>query len=69
MKEYCITCKFWDAYDEEPDNVPMAQGDCHRFPPSIPIVDEEIKGVQLVTFPIMFDEEWCGEWKAREDGR
>jgi len=66
--EMCLNCRFWDPYDSNPDNVCLAQGDCRRFPPNVPVVNEYDRGVQLMTHPMTFDEEWCGEWKPKSQG-
>ena len=65
--EMCLNCRFWDPYDKEPEKVVLAQGLCRRYPPNVRIKGEYDRGVQLMTQPMTYDEEWCGEWRGKDE--
>ena len=65
----CVACRYWAPGEElirkisrgsPSDDVSFSggKGTCHRFSP--PTVD---------AFPIVSVEDWCGEWKERENRR
>ena len=70
----CATCRFFEKTAEDKDC--EGTGECRRFPPMIPTVEEsDLAGLnELSTFdgstvftsyPIVFGSiDWCGEWKA-----
>ena len=57
----CLHCRFWDPYVEEPDL--LSEGECRRYPPSVPVTDEYVRNVPLMAHPMTYGEECCGEWK------
>ena len=86
--KYCVNCEYWYCYkfkdkvDENYDG--YIQGECHRYPPSIPIVsnssgsDEKpidkivvslYKQAPEVTYPWTYANEWCGEFKLGDEVR
>ena len=68
MKETCLNCRFWLPLDESQPPDPISEGECRRFPPSLPTGEEDSRGLALVTYPMTFGDEWCGEWKEALDG-
>lgn len=60
----CLNCRHWDPYSDNPDG--LADGDCKRYPPSVPIDGEMIRGMPFMGYPITYGDELCGEWTARE---
>lgn len=42
---------------------PQPEGKCHRYPPSVSVVD--LRGVTVTFFPQPKQNEFCGEWKVR----
>lgn len=78
----CRNCEYWDCYhtDEKEDDW-LAEGECRRYPPSIPIFDNTFedhvsvdelmicltKGTLFVNHPFTFAEDWCGEFKCIEN--
>jgi len=61
--EGCLNCKCWNPYDSEPGT--LSEGSCRRLPPSVPVNDEYVRETPLMSFPITYGEEWCGEWRPR----
>lgn len=67
----CANCEWWD-YSYMVDDAPVPNGRCTRFPPMIPVIACEnpcssvyeilSTGEMLVTQPVTFSEEVCGEW-------
>ena len=69
--ERCGNCRF---YHGQRVGATIMRGHCRRYPPSAPIcVDvndyeppcwlEAYETGELMTeYPVVFDEEWCGEW-------
>ena len=83
--KYCCNCEYWYCYDESKIDRfgECAEGECRRYPPSIPIFDgsfnEEksvqdliislIKGTPLMNHPFTFAGDWCGEFKMMSNPR
>ena len=77
MDATCGNCRFWDGGFTDD----IGCGDCHRRPPSVPLVDYVTgDGVEVhlrckagdvvyVTWPRTCDDDWCGEWEPDEDTR
>ena len=78
----CANCKYWYVYDEKKieEFGDCTEGECRRFPPSIPCVshindmgiavpEELIKGTILVNHPFVFAIDWCGEFKTMKNPR
>lgn len=72
----CMDCRYWDAYDVDPDSI--SEGVCRRYPPYVPIFamgDGPLKDARiemttdtpLMGYPMTFGDEWCGEWKPRKE--
>lgn len=40
-----------------------AEGKCHRYPPTVSVVD--LRGVTVTYWPGPKQNEYCGEWKPR----
>ena len=58
----CGNCKYWDPCATPG---PLRSGECRRYPPNVPVKGEWVDGARLMTQPMTYDEEWCGEWKAK----
>lgn len=65
----CETCRFWSEVKIARHNGGVPVGVCHRYPPVLrknetgsehPVDDFEQ--------PWTTDEDWCGEWQAKERG-
>lgn len=69
--ERCGNCRF---YDGKRVGDRIERGHCRRYPPAFPIWvdmpdcdppgwwDTYETGELLTEHPIVFDDEWCGEW-------
>lgn len=58
----CGTCIFWDRMDDE------GTACCRRYPPTIlPSESQDVGWVDLS--PLLFRDNWCGEFVSREEGR
>jgi len=58
----CQNCKFFERRKDLNESL----GFCHRYPPNVLeefALDEEPAAGQ---FPLMIDDDWCGEWKLKE---
>ena len=79
--ERCENCHYWREENpaqnyKEMDGI--EDGFCHRFPPTIPVIDEDIDKAQVLLthgdsylytqYPITEFTDWCGEWKERDGG-
>lgn len=59
----CLTCPFWKAYHER------IEGECRRYPPSIPHTESQIRQAEFTigsevfdgVFPTTNADDWCGE--------
>ena len=60
MNDCCFTCRYWDPYDKETKDM-LADGECRRYPPNVPTPDEYVRNTPLMTYPITYGVEWCGE--------
>lgn len=73
----CATCRFFEKTTENEGSEGF--GECRRFPPMIPAVEErdgdssEVAeldaiyetGEVITNYPLVFgSHDWCGEWKA-----
>lgn len=80
----CANCKYWDCYEGKDKKCDFTtDGECHRYPPSIPNFDNHkedeycvedlilclVKGTALVSCPITYATEWCGEFKKMKNPR
>ena len=78
----CANCKYWYTYDEKKieEFGDYAEGECRRFPPSIPCIrhinemgiavpENLVKGTLLVSHPFVYAGDWCGEFKAMKNPR
>lgn len=74
QEQTCLNCDFWlpNCGEKEPYNE-LTCGECHRYPPSVPIL--AIRGpnfelteqgstpdTTLMGWPETYAPEWCGEW-------
>lgn len=82
---HCANCEYWHLYNEEEFEKLgiMAEGECHRYPPNIPIFNNNpntayyikdlslclTKDTILVNHPFTFAEDWCGEFKCIDSQR
>lgn len=57
-KECCETCKFYKLIDGL-----HGAGECHRNPPSVKISDTYWKTDNIVCWPKVYEDQWCGEYK------
>lgn len=56
-QESCGNCRFMDWMSD-------SEGQCLRYPPSILRPNRPgIASADDYTFPIIYEHEWCGEWK------
>lgn len=81
----CMNCKYWDCYNEKEFEQcgELAEGECRRYPPSLPIFDQcgiddvpvsdlvisLTKGTPLVSNPFTFGRDWCGEFVLMKNPR
>ena len=82
---YCGNCDYWYCYKENEFEKfgAIAQGECRKYPPSIPVIEmneDEVcftdlyvslnnNGSLLLTHPLTFAEDWCGEFKPMKNPR
>ncbi len=82
---YCANCEHWFCYDElDADRyVDTAEGECRRYPPSVPIFEGRFneeknvqdliinlkKGTPFMNHPFTFASTWCGEFKLMDNPR
>lgn len=71
----CANCYWWDVSEKEFEKHDfLAEGFCHRYPPATPcvshinsmgitVLEEPKYGMPLLSCPMTFGEEWCGEFK------
>ena len=80
VSECCRNCKYWFCYsiEEEESYGWLAEGECHRYPPNVPVFDNEpdknvpveqlvlglTKGTAFMSHPFTFADDWCGEFKC-----
>lgn len=72
----CANCRWWDPRHEYETITELDEGECHRYPPSIPCIakvndlglatPEVIRGSVFTTYPITYALEWCGEFLRKE---
>lgn len=80
--KYCANCKYWYPYNEKNFEKfgECADGECRRYPACVPcmarindmgiaIPEEFVKGTLLVSHPIVYAGDWCGEFKAMKNPR
>lgn len=80
----CANCKYWDCYEGKDKKCNYTtDGECHRYPPNIPNFDnygkddyhvielilDLVKGTPLVSHPITYAVDWCGEYKQMKNPR
>ena len=79
----CAECEYWYCINnEELERYgELAEGECRRYPPSVPsfynTYEDECKltdlivilskGSQFMVYPSTFAGEWCGEFKLTTD--
>lgn len=56
-KEICKNCKWWERYE-------IKKGRCCRYPPAV--VQEEDSKSYVGRWPGSFEDNSCGEFKAKE---
>lgn len=61
MKESCGNCKFFNEWDTTSPQS-YSPGVCRRFPPR-----ETSFMVDTYIFPKTDSENWCGEWKTKNN--
>lgn len=54
----CQTCLFWKRLSTQ-----GIYGHCHRYPPSMLALELQPEREDIPAFPIVHEDEWCGEWK------
>ena len=70
----CLNCDYWipNSTEKIPYNE-LTCGECHRFPPSVPLIAERGQFYEeteqgstpdktLMGWPETHSAEWCGEW-------
>ena len=59
MSDQCDKCRFW----RQGMSMRHGQllGNCHRLAP------KPRRKVRQARWPVTYQDDWCGEWKARED--
>ena len=75
----CANCRWWEPYKKRETVSELDEGECHRYPPNVPCVSrvndfgiavyEIDRGSILVTYPVMFALEWCGEFNEMDEPR
>ena len=70
----CWTCRWWEAAANPPELCQSETGSpvgyCHRWPPLHPqrVMPGQLNdSFQEWRQPTTADEDWCGEWAAREE--
>lgn len=68
----CANCEWWEPREEREAVSELDDGECHRHPPSVPCVNrvndlgiavyDTARGSILMTYPVVFAMEWCGEF-------
>ncbi len=66
----CGTCMFWfrDRTPAGTESGPVARRYCRRYPPVVhitPPAQEGDKKVANFYWPVVSEEDWCGEYKAQ----
>ena len=64
MKRQCNDCEYWEhlEWSEVSDD---EIGACHRHPPQAG--DRSFNYPAGDIFPVTCSEDWCGEWKTKEN--
>lgn len=67
----CINCMFFDVGGAFETNTGGIEANCRRYPPTLCMEfltkDSTIKAQDLhnlYAFPIVHEDEWCGEWRS-----
>ena len=69
----CGDCRYFEWTWEDGGQC----GQCHRYPASVPVLlggegapmaYMALHGIVMTEFPVMLCDEWCGEWRGRDDG-
>ena len=65
----CAECQYWEKHPREHGEVmEVTIGECHRYPPIVPVLNETILGdVQMTSYVPAFAGNWCGEFKKKKD--
>jgi len=65
-RDCCRACAFSvdTTFDDADGN---HAHECHRMPPSIPAIDRDSANTIRWDFPIVWDTDWCGEFKPKND--
>jgi len=58
-----MDCEHWVPYSSKADG--LAEGDCTRYPPYVPIIGSKLRGMPMMGHPITYGAETCGEWKEK----
>ena len=86
--ERCQNCHYWREENPAQNYKELEEirdgwykvedGSCHRFPPTIPVLDECANKAQIflthndaylyTQYPVTEHTDWCGEWKERDGG-
>lgn len=75
----CANCDYWEPYGEHDEVTELDDGDCRRYPPSVPCLrrvselgiaePETARNTVLMAYPVMFATEWCGEFRETASPR
>lgn len=79
VKRCCANCEYWDCYKEDEFDKfgEVSDGECHRYPCNTHCIEEvngnivleTFKATALMTHPITFAGDWCGEFKRTKNPR
>ena len=59
--QLCCDCRYWCSYDKTTD-----QGLCRRHAPKPPLTWLYNQDALVTKWPLVFGDEWCGEWATQE---
>ena len=65
--ERCETCRWWEGYELEPDEK-FPVGSCKRYPP-VYVKCNSHHAVDNFTPAVTYNDDFCGEWAAKPEGR
>lgn len=61
----CETCRWWNRERRKDDD---KHGECRRFPPTVPYMEEQIIQNQFkALWPDTKPRHWCGEWQGKDN--
>lgn len=75
----CGNCQWWEPHDAKAVVTELRDGECARFPPSVPCISrvtdlgvavpEVVRGTVLMAQPTTYSVERCGEFRRATQSR